>query len=202
MYEMMGRLMVNKEKFALYISRVLNPVFVLGVVIVLVSFEASGSGTWIVLCVLIALFFTVFAPWLVVLYLRRWGEISELFIPERRDRLRPLFFYFASSWVGVGVLYLIHSPPALYALMVCVAVLGTVALLITMQWKISLHAMGLWAACGVVIALYGSWWAVVPAGLVSWARFVLQAHSVSQILVGSVVGAGVAFLIFGYMLNT
>jgi len=194
--------MVDKEKFALYISRVLNPVFVLGVVIVLVSVEASDSGTGIVLCVLIALFFTVFAPWLVVLYMRRRGEISELFIPERRNRLRPLFFFTMSSWMGVGILYLIHSPPALYALMVCVAVLGTVALLITMQWKISLHAMGLWAACGVVIALYGSWWAVVPAGLVSWARLVLQAHSVSQILVGSIVGAGVAFLIFGYMLNT
>ena len=194
--------MVEKEKFALYISRVLNPVFVLGVVIVLVSVEASDSGTGIVLCVLIALFFTVFAPWLVVLYLRRRGEISELFIPERRDRLRPLFFFCASSWMDVGILYLIHAPPALYALMVCVAVLGTVALLITMQWKISLHAMGLWAACGVMIALYGSWWAVVPAGLVSWARFVLQAHSVSQILVGGIVGAGVAFLIFGYMLNT
>lgn len=194
--------MVDKEKFAMYISRVLNPVFVLGIVIVVLSFEASGSGAWIVLCVLVSLFFTVFAPWGVVLYMRRRGDISELFIPKRHDRLRPLFFYFASSWMGVGILYLIHSPPVLYALMVCVAVLSTVALFITMQWKISLHAMGLWAACGVVIALYGSWWAVVPAGLVSWARFVLQAHSVSQILVGSVVGAGVAFLIFGYMLNT
>ncbi len=194
--------MVDKEKFALCVSRVLNPVFVLGIVIVLVSLEASGSGARIVLCVLITLFFTVFAPWGLVLYMRRQGEISELFIPERRDRLRPLFFFMASSWMGVGILYLIHSPPTLYALMVSVAVLSTVALLITMQWKISLHAMGLWAACGVVIALYGNWWAVVPAGLVSWARFVLQAHSVSQILVGSIVGAGVTFLIFGYMLNT
>ena len=194
--------MIYKEKFALCVSRVLNPVFVLGIVIVLVSLEASGSGTWIVLCVLIALFFTVFAPWGVVLYMRRRGEISELFIPKRRDRLRPLFFFCVSSWMGVGTLYFVHSPPAIYALMVCVAVQGTIALLITMQWKISLHAMGLWAACGVVIALYGSWWAVVPAGLVSWARLVLQAHSVSQVLVGSIVGAGTAFLIFGYMLNT
>lgn len=198
----MGRLMVDKEKFAMCVSRVLNPVFVLGVVIVVLSFEASGSGTWIVLCVLVSLFFTVFAPWLVVLYMRRRGEISELFIPKRRDRLRPLFFFTVSSWMGVGILYLIHSPSALYALMVCVAVLGAVALLITMRWKISLHAMGLWAACGVVIALYSSWWTVVPAGLVSWARLVLQAHSVSQVLVGSIVGAGVAFFIFGYMLNT
>ena len=194
--------MVDKEKFAVWVSRVLNPVFVLGVVIVLVSLKGSGSGTWIVLCVLIALFFTVFAPWSIVLYMRRRGEISELFIPKRHDRLRPLFLYFASSWLGVGILYLIHSPPALYALMVCVAVQGTIALLITMRWKISLHAMGLWAACGVVIALYGGWWAVVPAGLVSWARLVLQAHSVSQVLVGSIVGSGVTFLIFGYILNT
>ena len=194
--------MVDKEKFAVWVSRVLNPVFVLGIVIVLVSVEASGSGTWIVLCALIALFFTVFAPWSIVLYMRRRGEISELFIPERHDRLRPLFFFMTSSWLGVGILYLIHSPSALYALMVCVAVQGTIALLITMRWKISLHALGLWAACGVVIALYGGWWAVVPAGLVSWARLVLQAHSVSQVLVGSIVGAGIAFFIFCYILNT
>ena len=193
--------MVDKEKFAVWVSRVLNPVFVLGIVIVLVSLKGSGSGTWIVLCALIALFFTVFAPWSIVLYMRRRGEISELFIPKRRDRLRPLFFFTASSWMGVGILYLIHSPPALYALMVCVAVQGTIALLITMRWKISLHAMGLWAACGVVIALYGGWWAVVPAGLVSWARLVLQVHSVSQVLVGSIVGGGIAFLIFGCMVN-
>ena len=88
--------------------------------------------------------------------------------------------------------------------MVCVAVQGTIAFLVTMRWKISLHAMGLWACFAIVIALYGSsgWWAVVPAGLVSWARLVLRAHSVSQILVGSIVGAGVTFLIFFYMLNT
>ena len=196
--------MVDKEKFARRMSQVFNPVSVLGVVIVLVSLKASGSGTWIVLCALIALFFTVFAPWFAVLHMRRRGEISELFIPERRDRLRPLFFFMASSYLGVGILYLIHSPPALYALMACVAVQGTIALLITMQWKISLHAMGLWASFAIVIALYGSsgWWAVVPAGLVSWARLVLRAHSVSQILVGSIVGAGVTFLIFFHMLST
>ncbi len=196
--------MVDKEKFARRMSQVFNPVSVLGVVIVLVSLKASGSGTWIVLCALIALFFTVFAPWFAVLHMRRRGEISELFIPERRDRLRPLFFFMASSYLGVGILYLIHSPPALYALMVCVAVQGTIALLITMRWKISLHAMGLWACFAIVIALYGSsgWWAVVPAGLVSWARLVLRAHSVSQILVGSIVGAGVTFLIFFHMLST
>ena len=196
--------MVDKEKFARRMSQVLNPVSVLGVVIVLVSLKTSGSGTWIVLCALIALFFTVFAPWFAVLHMRRRGEISELFIPERRDRLRPLFFFMASSYLGVGILYLIHSPPALYALMACVAVQGTIALLITMQWKISLHAMGLWASFAIVIALYGSsgWWAVVPAGLVSWARLVLRAHSVSQILVGSIVGAGVTFLIFFHMLST
>ncbi len=193
--------MIDKEKFAMYISQVLNPMIALGIVIVLVSLKASGSGPWIVLCALVALFFTVFAPWFAVLHMRRRGEISGLFIPECRDRLRPLFFFTVSSWMGVGFLYLIHSPPALYALMVCVAVQGTIALLITMQWKISLHAMGLWAACGVVIALYGGWWAVVPAGLVSWARLVLQAHSVSQVLVGSIVGAGIVFLIFGYMVN-
>ena len=196
--------MVDKEKFARRMSQVLNPVSVLGIVIVLVSLKASGSGTWIVLCALIALFFTVFAPWFAVLHMRRRGEISELFIPERRDRLHPLFFFMASSYLGVGILYLIHSPPVLYALMACVAVQGTIALLITMRWKISLHAMGLWASFAIVIALYGSsgWWAVVPAGMASWARLVLRVHSVSQILVGSIVGAGVTVLIFFYLLNT
>ena len=85
--------MVDQEKFAVCVSRVLNPVFVLGIVIVLVSFEASGSGTLILLCVLIALFFTVFAPWSVVLYMRRRGEISELFIPRTPRPAAPAFLF-------------------------------------------------------------------------------------------------------------
>ena len=96
----MGRLMVNKEKFAMCVSRVLNPVFVLGVVIVLVSLEAPGSGTWIVLCVLIALFFTVFAPWGVVLYMRRRGEISELFIPRTPRPAATAFLLFCEFLGG------------------------------------------------------------------------------------------------------
>ncbi len=192
---------MDKEKFARRVSQILNPMSVLAIVIALVSVKTSGSDIWI--AALIAFSFGAIIPLCVVWRMRQRGEIGELFIPERIDRLRPLFLFMASSWLGVGVLHLMHPPPALGALMVCVAVLSALALLITTQWKISLHAVGLWAGCAVVIALYGSsgWWAVLPAGVASWARHMLRVHSVPQILAGGIVGAGVTFLIFNAVLN-
>ncbi len=173
--------------------------FVLAIVIVLVSAKAAGSGVWT--AALVVFVFGAFVPLCIVLHMLRRGEISEVFIPDRADRPRPLCLFAASAWLGVGVLYLLDAPQALNALMLCVAVLSVIALVVTAHWKISLHAMGLWAACAAVIALYGGWLAVLPAGLVSWARFALRVHSVSQILAGGIAGAGVTFLIFGYMIN-
>lgn len=185
-----------KQKIAQRVSQVLNPMVALVGVIVLASVKADGAGVWT--AAMVVFVFGVLVPLCVGWHLLRRGEISEVFIPNRADRPRPLFLFATSAWLGAGVLYLMDAPQALNALMLCVAILSVIALVVTAHWKISLHALGIWAACAVVIALYGNsgWLAVVPAGMTSWARYALRVHSVPQILAGSIVGAGIAFFIF------
>ena len=185
-----------KQKFAQRVSLVLNPLFVLAIAIALVSVKASGAGVWP--AALVVFVFGALVPLCVLWHMLRRGAIGEVFIPHRAERPRPLFSFAMSAWLGAGVLCVMDAPQALNALMLCVASLSVIALLVTMRWKISLHALGIWAACAAVIALYGSsgWLAIVPAGMASWARYALRVHSLPQILAGSIVGAGTAFFIF------
>jgi len=194
---------LDKTTFAHRISQVLNPLAVLAVVIVLVTVEASKSSAHVAFFAFIAFLFSSLLPILPVISMLRKGKISELFIPERSGRVRPLLLAGSSFWVGVAVFYVLDAPIVFGALMMCIAVLGMIAFFITIKWKISLHALGVWAGCVVAISLheYSGWLGIVPAALASWARFALGVHSPWQILAGSIVGAGIAFTVFEYMLN-
>ena len=193
-----------KEVFAKRVSQVLNPLVVLAIMIVFVVSETVESAAAAVVFVGISLFFSILIPIAIVVYMLQKGQIGGVFIPQREDRKRPLLLSLPSFMGGVVVLYLMGAPAQVGALMVCVAVLGSVAFGVTLWWKVSLHAAGLWACFAVVVTLWGhsGWLVVLPAGLVSWSRFVLGVHSKAQIVAGSLMGAGVTFLVFGYVLKT
>ena len=194
---------MDKATFAHRISLVLNPLVVLTILIALVAFEASKSSVHAAFFAFLAFFFSCVLPMIPVIHLRRLDKVDGWFIPERSKRIRPLLLAGASFWLGVAVFYVLEAPGVFDALMVCVAVSSVIAFFISIKWKISLHALGVWAGCVIVMILYGyaGWLAVVPAGLVSWARFALGLHSHGQILAGSVVGIGVAFAVFKYFLG-
>ena len=70
-----------------------------------------------------------------------------------------------------------------------------VALLISTFWKISIHT-SVTAGSATILALVFGPAALVLGSLVAavaWARVRLRAHSVSQVIVGAAVGAGVAY---------
>jgi len=189
---------LDKETVARCISQALNPMVVLTVVILLVAVEEPGADVQVAIFTSILFIFSVLIPVLQVLYMRWRGQINHLFIAERHKRLRALFFAVGSFWLGFVVLDILGAPSALRALMGCVAVLGSLVLCITRQWKISLHAVGIWACYAIIMNIYstGAWFAMVPACAVSWARLALGAHSTAQVLGGSVVGVAIPFLFF------
>jgi membrane-associated phospholipid phosphatase len=75
------------------------------------------------------------------------------------------------------------------------AVIG-VALIVTLQWKISLHCAG---AAGIATLLTGvlgiqGMVAFTSVAMVAWSRIRLGRHTISQALAGSVLGTLVFFL--------
>ncbi len=71
---------------------------------------------------------------------------------------------------------------------------GALVWVISRHWKISIHAVGVGG--GVIILLVaggtGVWPVVLAPIAVSWARLRLGAHTIGQLVAGSVLGAGVS----------
>ena len=137
-----------------------------------------------------------------LLVLRR--DVRGFFIPERKKRARPMFVGIASYSIGFGLLRAFSAPRDLETLMLCYALNGALVALLTLRWKVSLHAVGVWGPLAALVFLFG------PRALfllplpiaVSWARVTLRAHSTTEVLAGGGVGFGSTWLLFFLAMGT
>ena len=76
--------------------------------------------------------------------------------------------------------------------------LVSVALLITLRWKISIHAGGAAGAATVLALLYGVQALPLLAGvaLIGWSRVVLGKHTWLQVLAGAVISVIITVVVF------
>jgi hypothetical protein len=180
---------------ATLISRVATPTLLLAVLYPVVGALAAGwAGVW---WSLVGMVFTVGIPAGIVDVGVRRGRYTDHHLSRREQRAVPLSLSALSVLVGLAVLALAGAPRAIVALQVAVLVTVLVVTALTLVWKVSLHVAVLGAAACVLTLLGGSgggslWalsWLAVP--VVGWARLRLRAHTLGQIVVGCVVGAGV-----------
>jgi membrane-associated phospholipid phosphatase len=63
-------------------------------------------------------------------------------------------------------------------------------LLVTLQWKISIHLFTLTSSVGLLFMQFGvvSLWLLLLVPLLMWSRIFLKAHNFMQTLVGAMVG--------------
>lgn len=140
--------------------------------------------------------FEIFLPILLFLFFLKRKYISDYEITDRKER--PLFFGSLVILVGMatipvllfGTTYLIYCQLgiflAAFALFSC-----------SLFWKISGHALINGIGASYLNLFFGwSFWPVyfvlVPVG---WARLKLKKHSVSQLIFGGLLGAGIPYLI-------
>jgi membrane-associated phospholipid phosphatase len=117
------------------------------------------------------------------------GLISDFYVSEKEQRAKPFAGAIASYVVGSVALLLVRAPTLVTGLMLCYAGNTVIMMLITLRWKISVHASGI--ACPTTVLVYGTgaWAAVFFALLlpVGWARIRLKAHTSWQMLAGALV---------------
>ena len=142
---------------------------------------------------LVGMLFTVAIPAFIVDRGVRAGRYTDHHLREREQRAVPLGLAALSVATGVVVLVVAGAPREITALQVAVLVTVAVATGITLVWKISFHTAVVAAAASVLTLLGGPWWALswVAVPVVGWARLVLRAHTLAQVVAGLVVGAGV-----------
>lgn len=153
---------------------------------------------------LIALFFGIILPILIILILRLCHKIDDIHISLRKQRTTPFLCAIGSYLLGTVLLSLREDGRCLAALLFCYTSTTLIVMLINFRWKISVHATGLGGPLAAVTLLLG--WMVLPlfllVPLVGWARVFLKAHTLAQVVAGSFFGYfSILFqlgVVFGY----
>lgn len=152
---------------------------------------------------------SLFAPLIPLLYLIRKvrrGEVTDIHVRERTQRPPIIIAFLASGITAFAVLGWLGAPPDILALIGAAVVACTVALTITMWWKISIHVGVVAGIVAVFVLLFGPVALVllplIP--LVAWARVAVGDHTPRQVVGGALIGSivsGVTFALLASLLR-
>jgi membrane-associated phospholipid phosphatase len=179
------------KKFSSVISFVFNPLlfgFYTFTALIFSQNRLVHKEKWILWS--ITLFFVTLLPAVYLFHLKKKKEIQSLDIDDRKKRIVPLLLGFICFSVGFIVLYLFKAPGIVLGLMFCYVTNTMIVWLITLFWKVSVHAIGV---AGPLMALYLSFGQfILPlfliAVLVGISRIVLNKHTPMQVAVGTGIG--------------
>lgn len=174
-------------RWARAISNILSPAAISVPMILLVALYQANSVTHAFIYAAITLFFLSIGPFGYILLNVHLGKLSDVDVSKRSERVGPFIFGLISICLGWFVLVLIHGPQALISVLMVTAISGLIMMLITLWWKISLHASSLAGAATMLTIFYGV--SMLPLFglliLVCWSRVVLRRHTLAQVIAGS-----------------
>jgi membrane-associated phospholipid phosphatase len=147
---------------------------------------------------LLAAVFTAVLPTLFISSGVRRGLWSDRNVGARRPRLVVLAFITASVALGLVLLVALGAPRLLTGYLAFMLASVAVLALVTTVWKISIHCAVASGSVAILALSFGP--LVLPAyalvALLGWSRTALADHTVTQVVVGSVLGAGAAALAY------
>lgn len=184
-------------RIARHVSNVLAPATISVPMILLVALYKASSIASALAYAGLTLFFLSIGPFTYILIGVRLGKLSDVDVSKRTERVGPFIFGLISVCLGWFALVLAHGPVPLISTVIVTAISGLIMMVITLWWKISLHASSLGAAATILTVLYGA--ALLPTFallvLVGWSRVVLRRHTLSQVIAGSLLSIVLSALI-------
>lgn len=184
-------------RIARHVSNILAPATISVPMILLVALYKASSIASALAYAGLTLFFLSIGPFTYILIGVRLGKLSDVDVSKRTERVGPFIFGLISVCLGWFALVLAHGPAPLISTVIVTAISGLIMMMITLWWKISLHASSLGAAATILTVLYGA--ALLPTFallvLVGWSRVVLRRHTLSQVIAGSLLSIVLSALI-------
>ncbi|QDG90044.1 phosphatase PAP2 family protein [Pseudarthrobacter sp. NIBRBAC000502770] len=195
-----------RNRTAKWLTEVFQPPVVVSLQLLVSPLAQPGFPGTIGYGALAALFVCVL-PLVVLLVLVRLGKVTDHHVSDRKQRAPVLLMALGCIVLGLLVLGALDAPQSVVAMVL--AVVGGVAVLAVVSpfWKMSGHAAAVSCAAVVSVLMLGAAWSplllLVPA--VSWSRVVLRAHSLAQVVAGSLFGglvmAGIWWLLQGWLVG-
>jgi membrane-associated phospholipid phosphatase len=180
----------DTRRFASLVSWVISPVVVAPAVYLLVVLYGYSATPHHLDWFLVLLLSATIAPMFLILGLKKIGRISDYNISFREQRFLPLLVLVGVNLVGYELMKQLDAPRFLSGILLFNAVNTVFILLVTLQWKISIHLFSLTSSIALLVLSLGA-----PAlallffvPLLMWSRIYLRAHNFMQTLVGSLIG--------------
>jgi membrane-associated phospholipid phosphatase len=180
----------NLHRFANFISWVISPIVVAPVVYIIVVMLGYGSDVKKMSYLMVLFFSSTLAPVLLISGLKKVGKISDYNIPFREQRFLPLLVLIAVNALGYEFMKQLHPPRLLTGILLFNAVNTVFILLVTLQWKISIHLFTLSSSVALLFMQFGvvALWLLLLVPILMWSRIILKAHNLMQTFVGAIVG--------------
>lgn len=157
------------------------------------ALQPSPRAWW---CAAIYIVLAVFGPLCVLFHLMGLGQVSDLDVTRREERHKPFLAAVCGAALAWSVLAAMGAPALLVHFALAHTLVISLVLLITLYWKISVHAAGAAAVATLLAsALPSPLLAFLPVLVVAWSRLYLGRHTLTQVMVGGGLGAAVFALL-------
>lgn len=182
---------MNKRlRLAKTISAFTNPPIVSIPLFLIICIALSVNDPWqFPMMELMSLIFASILPMAIILsWAKKTGNDHD--ISNRQDRYTPLVIGTVSYFIGFLISRLLGLNDFFSFLFLCYTINTFIVLLITRQWKISIHTTGFSGPVCALIILLGPVGAVLGMiyPIIIWARVILKKHTMAQAIAGGIYG--------------
>jgi membrane-associated phospholipid phosphatase len=190
-------------RVARLVGELLSPPPILVVLALVVAWASSPTPAMAVVWGAIAAVFASVLPYALILRGVRRGQLSDTNISLREQRIRFGVVAITSILVGLAVLAALDAPAEMVALQASIAVGVACGWVVTLWWKISVHAAIAAGAATVLLLIFGpALLAVWPlVAVIAWSRVQVGDHTAAQVLAGVALGVVVNATIFLLLRN-
>jgi membrane-associated phospholipid phosphatase len=197
----MAQRIPRRLRVARLVGELLSPPPIIVILALVVAWDTSPTPAMAVLWGGVAAVFASVLPYALILRGVRRGRLSDKNISLQAQRIRFGVVAITSILLGLAVLAAFDAPAALVALQASIGVGVTCGWVITLWWKISVHAAIAAGAATVLLVVFGpALLAVWPlVAVIAWSRVQVGDHTAAQVLAGVALGVVVNATVFSLL---
>jgi membrane-associated phospholipid phosphatase len=197
-HQELARPLPRRLRVARLVGELLSPPPILAVLALVIAWASSPTPAMAILWGGITAVSASMLPHALILRGVRRGRLSDRNISLRQQRIKFAAVAIASILTGLTVLAAFDAPAEMVALQASVAAGVACGWVITLWWKISVHAAIAAGAATVLLLVFGlALLAVWPlVALIAWSRVQVGDHTTAQVLAGVALGIVVNATIF------
>ncbi len=184
--------------FPRFVSYLFIPPLMNFMIFFYVAVKIEPNETKQIISVLISFLFGLLIPVVYFVIMRKKGRIDDDDANIRQQRKNPYLFGILLTIIAIALSSFLHLKIEIIALWVVYFINSLLLLIINKFWKISAHAMGVAIPMGITI-FYSKMFTMILfiiLILTGWSRIKLKVHTITQVVLGGILGFLVSGLIF------